>query len=60
MNAQFIQLAGDLQLVFHGERNARLLCPIPQSGIVKLNFLHPIHLTLSYGKIIASHITAAA
>src|SRR5512136_2039274 len=40
MNAQFIEFPGDLQLVFNRKRNARLLRPIPQSGIVDFNLLH--------------------
>jgi len=37
MNAQFVQLAGNLQLVLHREGDTRLLGAVSESGIVELN-----------------------
>ena len=40
VDAQFIQLPSNLEFVFDGERNALLLCAVPQRSVVQFHFSH--------------------
>ena len=40
VDAQFVQLPGNLEFVLDGERNALLLRAVPQRGVVQFHFGH--------------------